>query len=266
MRCFVAIFLVLPVILAGCGGSSSGVLNTSPVYADLSGNWNFILTPSNQLSFGPILGGYLASANGSVAGTLHANGSSCYPVTQDIPVTGSVTPAGVLTLRSATVAGQILSMSGNAFALTGSSSDAISGVFSGTYTISGGCAAGENGTVAGTLISPVNGDYAGSLRSDSGLSIGVNFDATQTGPNADGEYGVSGTVSFSGSLCFSTGTITSSTIYGQFIDVTIAASNGGTMQFTGEILDTEPMTIDGLYSMTAGNCAGDLGGGTLTKL
>lgn len=266
MRCRRSfVFLcALPLLMSGCGGSP-GSGSSAPTYDNLTGNWSLILIPSNPLVVWPLPGGYLMNTNGAVSGTLHMNNSSCYSLTADIPVTGTLTSTGNIDLTSAAVGGQTLSITGVAIVFTIPPATETIGTINGTYTISGGCADGQNGRVDGRLIPPVNGVYTGTFESVSGQNIGVSLNVSQAGPNADGEFSVSGPVTFTGSPCFTTGSITSSTIFGDYIDVTISASNNGTMEFTGEILDTVPVEIDGLYKVTAGACAGDSGGGTVTQ-
>lgn len=269
MRCSPPSLLLLALLsltISSCGGSSSGGTPVnSQSYPNLAGNWSIILIPGNPLVFGPILGGSMTNTSGSVTGTLHVNNSDCFQATQDVSVTGTVTPAGAVALTSAAVGGQTLSMTGYAAVNLGNgAAGGVTGIFNGSYAFSGGCANGENGTFAGTMMPPVDGVYAGSFQSVSGQNIGVSLNVTQAGPNADGEFSISGTATFTGSPCFSTAAIAASTIDGEFIDATVTGSNG-TMEFTGEILDTVPTLIGGTYHVTAGACTGDTGGGNLTK-
>jgi hypothetical protein len=258
--CLFSLFFALIIVpVCGCGGSASGATPvTSPAtYPNLTGNWNFFLSPSNTLETSFLVGGYLTNSNGSVTGTLHAYASNCYPITQDIPVTGTMTTAGEVSLASGVVSGQTLTISGD---MTDSS-------MSGSYTIAGGCAAEKSGSVAGTVAPPFTNTYSGIFGSVSGVSIGLSVTIEQSGPNADGEYNVNGTATFTGSPCFSSGTITSSTIFGDYIGVTIDANNNGVVQFSGtaDVFGaTGETAINGTYQVTGGTCAGDFGAGTIS--
>lgn len=265
MRCSPTSLLIPLAALLGCGGAPNGLPPASPPsYPNLTGNWNLILVPSNPLVLGPDAGGFITNTNGSVTGILHITDTNCYTAAQDIPVTGTVTSAGILALNSAMVAGQMLSITGIAFVGNGSSATLANlSLIDGNYTFTGGCLNGESGLVVGEMVPPVTGNYAGTLQSASGQSFSVNASTTQEGPNADGEYNISGSVTFTGSPCFSAGTITSSTIFGANIEVTITATNG-TMELSGQILPTVPMSIIGSYQVNGGACAGDTGSGTLT--
>lgn len=245
------------VFTAGCGGSGSVPTgNTTPLapqYPSIAGNWS--LTAASQVFVqNTLIGGYISNAGGSVSGTLHLLNSPCYSLTTDVPVSGTITTAGIFSVTSSQVAGQTISVSG-----------VISGgtLSSGSYAITGGCANGDKGTVAGYIVPPFTNSYSGTFVSDS-TSIGVTVTTTQSGPTSDGTYQVSGSATFSGSPCFSSGTITASAIAGGYIDVTITASNGGVIEFIGEITDSTGKTIVGSYDVTAGLCVGNSGTGSLS--
>jgi hypothetical protein len=205
------------------------------------------------------MGGYLTNTNGAVTGTLHTieQGANCYQIDQAIPITGTITTDGTVSLTSAAVANQIFSVRG----------DVLGGVLDGTYAISGGCAAGESGTVIGELMPSLTGTYTGTFYPASGAFTGATITVTQSGPNADGEFSLPGTASFSGSPCFTTGTVTSSTVFGEYIQVTIGTDKGGVVQFTGlaAAVGSDDIFIDGSYAVTAGTCAGDTGSGVLNS-
>jgi len=261
MRCRICfLFLAFSIVFAcGCGGSAAGTVPVNPpaTYLNLLGNWNFLFSPSNTLEASFVVGGYLTNSNGAVTGTLHVYGSSCYPVTQDIPVTGTLTTAREISLTSGAVSGQTLSMSGTA------ADNAIAG----SYAITGGCAAENGGSIAGTVVPPFTDTYSGIFGSVSGVSIGFSVTTTQSGPYSDGEYNVTGSATFTGSPCFSSGTIASSTIFGDYIDVTIDANNNGVMQFSGlaDVYGASGTAINGTYRVTGGTCAGDYGAGTIAS-
>jgi hypothetical protein len=269
MRCFVAAFLVLPAILAGCGGSSSSSLGNSPTsYPALSGNWSIALIPSNPLAFEPELGGYITNTGGAVSGTLHAVDSSCFTAAQDIAISGSVTPEGSITITSAAVSGQTISFTGFTGPSNAPARDPL--VLIGSYSITGGCAGGQSGTILGNVVPPLTGTFSGTFESVSGLSIPVTISVIQSAANSDGEYTVSGAATFTGSPCFSAGTITSSVLFGENLQATITTDKSGVLQFTsiGILLSSTSssgITILGEYKVTAGSCAGDTGSGTLAN-
>jgi hypothetical protein len=260
---------VLPLaLLAGCGGSSG---NHSD-YPSVTGNWDITLVSGNQsLGLGGLysLGGTIANQGGVVSGTLHAAddpnlGTNCFPGGAQIPITGSVTPSGSLTLTSSPVDGQSLSITGLAISGIGNPSNAgVTGILAGDFKIAGGCR--QSGSVKGSQIPSVTGSYTGQLHSASGRFITVTIKADEKGPDARGYYSISGPVTFKGSTCFASGTVTSSAIYGRYIDMKIATDKGDVLDFNGEILPSTSLILDGNYRVTGGTCPDDQGGGALAR-
>jgi len=244
--------LLAPV--AGCGGSSSGTTPVNPpqTYPTLSGNWTVSAT-SNLTGATYLLGGSITDSGATVTATLQAlpDESGCLPTGQPIPFTGSVTTSGAISLTSAVVASQTISISGSTLG---------SGLITGTYRIAGGCAAGDSGTIEALVEPSFTGTYTGTMQPTSGTSVDVSATIVQAGPNADGEFGVTGTVEFSGSSCFTSGTITSSTVLGEYIQATMSTDKGGSVQITALGIAVPQVTeIEGAYQVTAGPCAGASG-------
>jgi hypothetical protein len=249
--CLMAVFL-----LAGCGSGTSGNSTTStPTYPNVTGNW--AVTAVSQLIGTTFqLGGYITSATpGTVTGTIHVLNSGCYSLSQDVPVTGTLSTSGAISITSSTVSSQVIALSGtiNNYVLSG-----------GTYTITGGCAAGDHGTVTGYITLTYSDVYAGSFYSiPSHLTIGTTITAGQSGPDSDGFFHVTGSATFSGSPCFASGTITASTIAGAYMSVTIGTTNG-TVTFYGFQTDSTGKTITGDYTVSGGSCNGDYGTGSVS--
>lgn len=254
------LFVSLAVALSGCGGS--GTITTPPTYPSLTGNWE--LTGSSAPgtdTFGA--GAYLTNTNGSVSGIIYMLDMGCY-LTPDnqimaIPVTGTVSAAvgtlGVLSVTSSAVAGQVLSLSGTV------SSDTLLG---GTYSIIGGCAGGDKGTVTGYMVPPYTNTYSGTLGStiNGGVAISTTIITTQSGPDADGFYHVTGTATFNsaGAPCLISGTITSSTITGMDMNMVITANDGSLVSAGGFLTDSSGQSIVGSYTITGSTCISDTTG------
>ena len=248
-------------LLIGCGGSSGGItrVNPPPSYPNLSGNWS-VLASSNVTGAIYVLGGYMTNTDSSVTATLHVSplGSGCYQADEEIPFTGTITTGGSISLTSTAVANQTISVTGST--LGGS-------VLNGTYKIADGCAAGDNGAVTGLIEPSFTGTYTGNLQPASGAAIAMNATLTQSGPSADGEYNLAGSAQFSGSPCFTTGTITSSTVFGESVQVTIGTEQGSVVQFTAIAIATpSAITMEGEYQVTAGSCSGAAGIVTLSSV
>jgi hypothetical protein len=266
MRCNVStlFFFLLSAFVSGCGGSAT--TTSSPIaYPNFAGNWNIFVVPSNPQVGSISFGGSITNSSGSASGMLHAQGSACYPISQDVPVSGSLTPLGNVTLTSTAVAGQTLTITALSNSVYVPATNPQ--VMFGNFTISGGCADGESGTVNGLVAPSLNGVYAGTFQTVTGSTFGASISLLQGGPNVDGQYSVSGSVVFTGSPCFSTGAIASSTIFGDYSDVTINTNDGGTMEFRGITFSpiTTPMSIlVEYYRITGGACDGQTGGGQIT--
>lgn len=257
MRRLVSIVLPsLVAVLAGCGGSGNGTpgTNPSPSYPAMTGNWALTVT-SQATKQNYQMGGYITNTNGAVSGTLHLLNSGCFTPTQDIPITGTVSTAGAVSATSSAVSSQVVTISGTV----------ASGVLSsGTYSIKGGCGNGDSGTVTGFIAPSYSNTYSGTFLSVSKVSIDTTITTTQSGPDSDGLYHVSGTATFSGSPCFVSGTITGSDIAGAYMAVTITANDGSSVVFGGYITDSTGKTISGDYQVTGGKCSGDYGTGSLS--
>jgi hypothetical protein len=194
---------------------------------------------------------------------------SCY-LTPDnqimaIPVTGTVSTAvstlGVLSVTSSAVAGQVLSLSGTV------SSDTLLG---GTYSITGGCAGGGKGTVTGYMVPPYTNTYSGTLQPPIyvGITISATIVTTQTGPDANGFYHVTGTATFNstGAPCLKSGTITSSTITGADVNIVITANDGSLVSVGGFLTDSSGQSIAGSFTITGSACLSDTTGGDLLSV
>ena len=209
-----------------------------------------------------MIGGYLTNTSSAVAvnsntvtGTLHFLNSTCFTAAQDIPVTGTISAAGALSLTSSSISSQVVTATGT---ISGSSMSA------GSYSIAGGCGARDKGTVTGFLVPAFTNTYTGTFTSVSGKQVGATITTTQTGPNSDGFYSVTGTATFTSSPCFSTGTISTGAVTGSYLALQIATNNNGTVVFGGYDADSTGKTVKGSYEVTSGLCNGDVGTGSVS--
>ena len=98
-------------------------------------------------------------------------------------------------LESQPYAAQVVKIS----VMLSASSDAAQG----TYTIIGGCGAGSSGTIDGRQVN-LTGVWSGMMG-----SIPARLDMLMAdAPDTDGNFGVSGTATFSGTSCFANAVIT----------------------------------------------------------
>ena len=239
--------------MVGCGGSSSGGnggggnQNSSIT----SGNWYVEATStllSGQKSY---IGGSLIQTGTTIAGTTHIDNSNCYDLfDDDVPFTGTVSGSSV-TLTSGSVTGQVIRVTG-----TITSANNISG----TYTIRGGCADGDSGSIIGMHVPSISGTWKATEVSGSTTITTTAAITQQSTASADGSYPLSGTITFTNSPCATTATIDSiSFVSGDIVAVsaTTNESGGGHGQliFVGYMNNPAAATaLEGGYEFASGVC------------
>ena len=137
--------------------------------------------------------------------------------------------------------------------------DAFSaGQFTGTYAIDGGCADGDHGNITGTKVPYIANLLNGTFTDSAGETFDLAVNLAQHGDaSSEGSFGISGTVSFTGS-CLSLGTITPGTfpagsfIMGASVAFKIETGNG-TLNFLG-MEDMHTGQISGTYTVSGGTC------------
>jgi hypothetical protein len=170
-----------------------------------------------------------------LGGAVHVDGSNCFDALTTVGLTGTLT-GNKVSLTSTSVVGQVI-------VLVGDISDTA---FTGTFTIKGGCAGGDQGNVTGVKIPSITSHLSGTFTTSGKGTFAVTAVVTQGVASSAGSYAIAGTADF-GPSCFSSGTITSGTfpsgsfILGTSVALEIATDNGtvffhGTAnQATGEI-------------------------------
>ena len=228
---------VLALALAGCGGTSNLALT--------QGNW--LVTAVSGGSAGTfVIGGNLTQSKSTLSGTMYVTGSLCFDSSQSVTMTGTV-KGNKVTLISAAVKGQVITIS---------ATGAISSL-TGTYTIAGGCAAGDHGAVTADAVASLSGTWNGALLVNT-APVAVSFALTQAATaSPDGTFALTGTVTYTGSTCSSTASIINpSTVAGS--ELAINADLGtGSFNYTASLDNpTTPKTISGIYSVSD-SCASD---------
>lgn len=263
MKCLRLVALAtLCAALSACGGGgSSNGSSQSTTSAPVTGNWQISVNSTAFPGTPGVLVGNLTSSGTAVSGVFHISGSSCYDFSTDVPMSGSINGSAV-TLTSAPVSSQVISTTLTA------SPDGSS--ISGKYSIAGGCATGDQGTVSGVRVPSFSGTWTGTFTSSSGQAISASATLTQGTAGADGLIPITGSVQFTNSSCFSSGNLTSTVAIGGFMAGSITTAEGGGAQgnldVNGQLNDPatgRTLALD--YQDTVGVCAGDSGSGTLTK-
>jgi hypothetical protein len=251
-----ALLVVLCWVPLGCGGGSTGNTGVNGT-ASLSGNWQLT---SNSTVFSGTTGNIsasLATSGTAVIGIAHIS-SPCYQYFTDVPLSGQIQGNGTFTISSGSVNSQILTITGTSLG---------SSISSGAYSIAGGCGAGDKGTVSGYTLAALTGTYSGTISTGLGSSVQVVAQLTQstTANSVSGYYAATGSATFSGSPCYTQGTIASSSLgvlgneFG--INFTTPGSSPSTVSMAG-IFDAAAKTIT-VQSYYGGVCGGS-GTGTLT--
>ena len=260
---FVASFAFLSV--TGCmkptGGGGSGGGGTKPAdYVYLTGNWQFDATPTSGAAPFTVLAGFISEQDSSgtndfTTAALQVQSTTCYSTAVEIPLQGGTEPT-LLGLSSFPVDGQTLTLS--------ATKDSTATHLTGKYTISGGCANGQSGTVAGTLYDLVNGTYAGSV-TGAGPAENVQLNLTQGVGSGDGLSYIAGSAAFQGFPCFTTGNlpyaapgqyfpgyVTGSKIY---LDFTTNDANGSQIILSGNFDPTATTIMINSLAIIGGDCA-----------
>ena len=252
--------LAAAVLLLGCAGaprpaaivpstSITGSPGTLPI-PYLAGNWQFSALstiPGNPpLSFA----GGISQAGSVATAALHVVGSNCFNQLTTMGLTATVTAAPTA-LTFTPLNGQVVSFTGS---FSGSA-------FTGTYSISGGCAAGDRGSVTGVAISIADADsWGGTFTSSAQKTFNVAGDFHQgTTASSEGSVQVIGTAAFD-TPCFSAATLnpgsfpSGSFILGSLVSIEMKTNNG-TVTFIGTV-DPSTEILDGSYNVSGGTCDG----------
>ncbi len=253
-----AFVFALALALAGCGASSNLALT--------QGNWSMTATQTggggtpNSTFY---IGGNLTQNGGSLAGTMSIVNSLCYSSSQTVTFTGSVKGDNV-TLTSASVGGEVITVTA-----TGTSGSSLTG----DYSIAGGNTCdGDTGSITANPVPSVSGTWGGPIYSQGGVSQGgpnaaLALTLTQaTTASADGTYALTGSGVFSNSSCSNTATVSNAFIAGPYLVVNGTTDDGGTYSYDQVLLNNSaaPSSMTGSYSVSGGNCDGDLDNSTFT--
>ena len=231
------------VLLCGCGGGRmSGPPLPSP---NIAGNWQFRTTSIASINPSTIAGS-IHQSESSVSGAVHIEGSNCFDQLSTMGLTGTLTGSNIL-LTSTSIGGQVTTLTGNI------SDTALTG----TYTIKGGCADGDQGNVTGIKIPLITGNMGGSFTTSDKEIFDVVTEMTQGTASSAGSYAITGTITFS-MPCLTSGTIKSGTFpSGSFILGTSVAleieTDNGTLTFRGTA-DPVSGEIRGTYTVFGGTC------------
>jgi len=246
--------LVLCTVLTSCGKNSAIPLST------LTGNW-FIFNVSFEQNPAFIgtggIGGPITQTGNNLSATLHID-SPCFGNGQTpIQLTGSVNPAtNHFTLNS-------LSANAETLFIEGTFSAARNSFSNGYFSISGSCSGelvsltgDDKGAIQnprGVKIPSLSGSWSPVPNEPSTLNLTERLAQSPT-PDIDGNFALTGTVTVTGSPCFTTGILQSTSfISGTVGQQVILLNDGSTLTATlnaGTVLSLYPGAVSG------GNCNG----------
>lgn len=198
------------------------------------------------------IGGSLVHSGDSLTGVMHVD-ATCYDIRSDVPFSGSLQGSD-FTITSGSVDSQVVTFRGTAQGDT----------LSGTYSISGGCANGDSGTIRGVHVPSITGTWKGTDQNGQAFTVNVQ---QQSSANSDGVFPLSGTVSASPTSCYPGGTLnlipftsgasvlSYSTIFGNMVEFAAATSNGEAWIFAGYINNPDRATMmSGMQMSTSAAC------------
>lgn len=192
-----------------------------------------------------------------MSGIMHVFDSACFISAEDnLPLSGSFS-GDTLTLTSGTLDSQVVTVKATG---TGAS-------LTGTYSVAGGCADGDHGTIVASYLPPVTGTWTSTFK-DYGNTVSMSATLTQASTaDANGVFPLSGTVSFSGLTCPTGGTVYSlpqsdwatSGVVGTDILLTVenASSGNAELIYSGSVTNAsaaQASTIAGAYTVSDASC------------
>jgi len=256
--------LSILLVLCGCGGGGQtsdlagapagtppGETQDPPAPANAADNWQFSTTSTEGFPSIKIAGGFDESA-APPSGVVHVDGSACFDHLAPVGLTG-VLNGSSLSLSSSPIAGQVITTNGSIM------KDPLTDLakFTGTYSIQGGCADGDKGTITGVEEPSMGGSWAGDFTSNAGNINRLTVTLSQGSVTSEGAFDISGTAGFETGTCFKSASITSgkfpsgSYTMGQAVSLEIQTDNGeisfvGTAEGDG--------LVRGNYTIAGGTC------------
>jgi hypothetical protein len=185
------LLLPLAALLACASGSTPTV--TNPSYTPVGGD--YAITVGSGTAHASIFSGDLAVSGSTVTGVFryYNPGTVCVSGSQDIPFTGTFTN-NTLTLTSATFSSSVATLT---IQLPLSTNTSGTEVANGTAVITGGTCVLASTTAQAQLIPSFAGTWSGTLTGPASGSASVVL--TQGAADADGQFPVTGAISFTSS-------------------------------------------------------------------
>lgn len=247
--------------------SPTSVHPAAPTTGKVIGNWQFTATPSDVSSRSFSIAGGVDLSNPAASGELHIDNPDCFDPLISRSVT-STQSGGTTSLTAAGSDGQVVTLAGSFgnFVYNVMVNAVVATTFTGTYSVAGGCAAGEHGTVAGRYIYSIGPEYdpfpwSGTFTDSSTQQVfhGTGNIVESDNPDSSGSFAISGDATFD-VACLSAGTMkagsypTASFILGTSVGIEFDTGSG-IVTFVGA-LNPDSNVIGGTYTVSGSSCNG----------
>jgi hypothetical protein len=241
---------ILGVLFTSCGGGSGP---GNPEVTITGGNWSFSSTSANPTAQFVFFGGSLQQSGKAISGVLTIGFPACLTPLATFNVAGEVSGSS-FTLKSNAADGGVLTIKGT-----------VSGPKSllATFSVAGGCADGEQGSVMGTYVPPLTGTWK-ATEDVAGSQVTITLTLTQSSTvSPQGFFSISGTAQYEGSPCELSGTVdplislVSGSLVGIMVNTSEAGGNSGQVLYGGMLQDPQTATsFQGFENILMGSCTG----------
>jgi hypothetical protein len=272
---------LLPVLCVCVTACSASFINQGTNETVVGSNWRLIGTgsaPGTQPT-----GPYIGLALGVSGNTLYVSGADFVPCSQGSSAIGESIggSAQIASDGSFELNNSAIPQNSIQYSIRGKVPQVGSSSWQGTYTLTSpansNCKFSDTGSFTATAYPPFQGTYSGSINSQGlGPDVSLTLDVSQgapilspTGPQTMPLFRLplTGTVSVSGSACFTSGTIESKSgaVMGDQFMMTATMSDGSTAEIRGWFGDQTEKTLQPFsIEVHSGQCEGASGSGTLT--
>ena len=273
---------ILPILCVCTTACSASFINQGTNQRVVGSNWRLIgsgsapgAQPSNP---------YIGLAIGVSGNTLYAAGADFVPCSQGSSAIGESIGGSTQIASDGSFDLNNLAIPQNSiqYSIHGKVPQAGSSSWQGTYTLTSpannSCVFSDSGSFTATAYPPFQGTYAGKVDGQGlGSGVSLTLDVSQgapilspTGPHAVASFRLplTGTISVSGSTCFTSGTFESksnSAVMGDQFMIAASMSDGSTAEIRGWFSDQTEKTLQPFtIAVHSGQCNGAFGSGTLT--
>jgi len=269
-------------LLVGCGTSTTPFTPASPT-ASLNGDW--YVTGNRQarqypfLSLALVVDGSLITANGDMM--VPCSNVATLAVGASFTLTGQINSDGSFHLGEVS-AGGVPNNSSIQLAIDGSAPTSGSSTWTGTYSFTDvagytSCIVNLTGPFTATALAPINATYAGTLTGSQGSAAvsativqGAGISLPEPGGTVESYLPLSGTITVSGSPCFTHGTASAITennqIEGDISNLNFNMDDGSTVWLSGYFTGPDESVMSpAIFVAISGNCSQNNYAGTLTR-